>query len=97
MYEGVRPDPELTAAVADAFRAIGRDFVTDPPRLPFATDFGNVSRRIPGALIGVGHEGGWAFHTDAGAEQFASPDGEAAGLTIARVLALAAARLGGSA
>jgi metal-dependent amidase/aminoacylase/carboxypeptidase family protein len=95
MYQGVRPDPELTAAVADAFRAIGRDFVTDPPRLPFATDFGNVSRRIPGALIGVGHEGGWAFHTDAGAEQFASPDGEAAGLTIARVLALAAARLGG--
>jgi metal-dependent amidase/aminoacylase/carboxypeptidase family protein len=93
LYEGVRPDPELTAAVADAFRAIGRDFVADPPPLPFATDFGNVSRRVPGALIGVGREGGWAFHTDEGAKQFASRDGEAAGLTIARVLALAAARL----
>jgi metal-dependent amidase/aminoacylase/carboxypeptidase family protein len=92
MYEGVRPDQSVTTAVAEAFRAIGRDFVSDPPPLPFATDFGNVSRRVPGALIGVGREGGWAFHTDKGAEQFASPDGEAAGVTIARVLAVAAAR-----
>jgi hypothetical protein len=44
-------------------------------------------------LIGVGREGGWAFHTDEGAMQFASPDGEAAALTIAQVLALAAADL----
>ncbi len=94
MYEGVRPDPSVTAAVADAFRFIGREFVTDPPPLPFATDFGNVSRLVPAALIGVGREGGWAFHTDEGASQFASSDGEAAGLTIARVLALAVARLG---
>ena len=93
VYQGVRPDPELTAAVADAFRAIGRPFVEDPPPLPFATDFGNISQRTRAALIGVGRDGGWAFHTDQGAEQFASPDGEAAGLTIARVLALAAARL----
>lgn len=97
LYEGVRPNAEVTAAVADAFRAIGREFVANPAPLPFATDFGNLSRRIPGALIGVGREGGWAFHTDAGAGQFASPDGEAAGLTIAQVLALAAARVGGSA
>jgi metal-dependent amidase/aminoacylase/carboxypeptidase family protein len=93
LYEGVAPDASVTAAVAGAFRAIGRDFVTDPPRLPFATDFGNVSRRVPAALIGVGREGGWAFHTDEGAEQFASADGEAAGVTIARVLALTAARV----
>jgi metal-dependent amidase/aminoacylase/carboxypeptidase family protein len=93
LYQGVRPDPELTAAVADAFSAIGRRFVADPPPLPFATDFGNISRRVSAALIGVGREGGWAFHTDQGAEEFASPDGEEAGLALARVLALASARL----
>jgi metal-dependent amidase/aminoacylase/carboxypeptidase family protein len=96
LYQGVRPDPQLTAAVADAFRAIGRPFVDEPPPLPFATDFGNISRRTRAALIGVGREGGWAFHTDQGAGEFASADGEAAGLTIARVLALAAARLSDS-
>ena len=80
--------------MAEAFRVLGRPFVADPAPLPFATDFGNVSRRVPAALIGVGRERGWAFHTDQGAEQFASDDGEAAGLTIARVLALAAARIG---
>lgn len=95
VYQGVRPDPELTAAVAGAFRAIERPFVSDPPPLPFATDFGNVSQRIPAALIGVGRQGGWAFHTDQGAEEFASGDGEEAGFTLARVLALAAARVCG--
>jgi metal-dependent amidase/aminoacylase/carboxypeptidase family protein len=94
VVEGVRPDERVTTAVKAAFRALGRDFVSDPPRLPFATDFGNISRRCPAALIGVGREGGWAFHTDEGAAQFASPDGEAAALTIAQVLALAAADLG---
>jgi metal-dependent amidase/aminoacylase/carboxypeptidase family protein len=93
LYEGVRPDPGLTAAVADAYAALGRQFVSDPPRLPFATDFGNVSQRVPAALIGVGRDGGWAFHTDEGAAQFASPDGADAALTLARVLALATARL----
>ena len=93
VVEAVRPDDHVTAAVAGAFDALGRDFVTVPPRLPFATDFGNISRRCPAALIGVGREGGWAFHTDEGAAQFASPDGEAAALTIAQVLALAAADL----
>jgi len=91
---GVRPDPAVTAAVADAFRAAGRmEFVEDPPTLPFATDFGNVSQRVPAALIGVGREGGWAFHTDEGAAQFASQDGEDAALVVARVLALSAVRL----
>jgi metal-dependent amidase/aminoacylase/carboxypeptidase family protein len=90
---GVRPDPAVTAAVAAAFRAAGRRFVEDPPPLPFATDFGNISHRVPSALIGVGRDGGWAFHTDEGAAQFASQDGEEAALSIARVLALASARL----
>ncbi len=90
---GVRPDDRVTAAVAQAFAAAGRDFVEDPPPLPFATDFGNISQRVPAALIGIGRPGGWAFHTDEGARQFAGPAGEEEALGIARVLALAAARL----
>ena len=93
LVEAVRPDDRVTAAVASAFRTLGRDFVADPPRLPFATDFGNISRRCPAALIGVGREGGWAFHTDEGAAQFASEAGEEAALTIAQVLALATCEL----
>jgi metal-dependent amidase/aminoacylase/carboxypeptidase family protein len=93
VVEAVRPDNRVTAAVSAAFEALGRDFVSEPPRLPFATDFGNVSRRCPAALIGVGRKGGWAFHTDEGAAQFASSDGEAAAITIAQVLALAATDL----
>jgi metal-dependent amidase/aminoacylase/carboxypeptidase family protein len=91
--EGIRPDDRVTRAVAAAMDAAGRDFVPDPPPLPFATDFGNVSRRAPAALIGIGRPGGWAFHSDGGAEQFASADGEAAALALAQVLALAASRL----
>ena len=91
--EGVRPDEAVKRAVAEAMRAAGRDFVADPPPLPFATDFGNVSRRAPAALIGIGRPGGWAFHSDEGAAQFASADGEAAAVATAQVLALAAARL----
>jgi metal-dependent amidase/aminoacylase/carboxypeptidase family protein len=93
IVEAVRPDDRVTAAVSGAFEALGRDFVSEPPRLPFATDFGNVSRRCPAALIGVGRKGGWAFHTDEGAAQFASSDGEAAAITVAQVLALAATDL----
>jgi metal-dependent amidase/aminoacylase/carboxypeptidase family protein len=96
--QGVKPDPGVTEAVAAAFRAAGRTgFVTDPPPLPFATDFGNISHALPAALIGVGREGGWAFHADEGATQFASEDGFEAAHTIAKVLALAAVRLGASA
>lgn len=90
---GVRPDASATAAVAEAFAAAGGSFVADPPPLPFATDFGNISQRVPAALIGVGRDGGWSFHTDAGAEQFAGPDGARAARGVARVLALSASRL----
>jgi metal-dependent amidase/aminoacylase/carboxypeptidase family protein len=93
VVQAVRPDERVTATVAAVFRTLGRNFVSYPPPLPFATDFGNVSRRCPAALIGVGREGGWAFHTDEGAAQFASSDGEAAAVTIAQVLALASADL----
>jgi metal-dependent amidase/aminoacylase/carboxypeptidase family protein len=93
VVSGVKPDARVRDAVASAFAAAGRDFVPDPPRLPFATDFGNISRHVPAALIGVGRPGGWEFHSDEGAAQFASTAGEDAALTIARVLALAATRL----
>ena len=93
VVQGVRPDPAVTQAVASAFEAAGRSFVADPPPLPFATDFGNISRRAPAALIGVGRPGGWAFHTDEGAAQFASDAGIEAAITIGRVLALATTRL----
>jgi len=90
---GVRPDARVSAAVAAAFAAAGRDFVEESPPLPFATDFGNISQRVPSALIGIGRPGGWRFHTDEGAREFAGPDGEEAALGIARVLAAAAIRL----
>ncbi len=93
LVQGVAPDAAVTAAVADAFAALGKHFVADPPALPFATDFGNISRRVPSALIGVGRPGGWAFHTPLGARQFASPDAVECALDIARVLALAALRV----
>jgi metal-dependent amidase/aminoacylase/carboxypeptidase family protein len=90
---GVRPDDQVSAAVAEAFAAAGRDFVAESPPLPFATDFGNISQRVPSALIGIGRPGGWRFHTDEGAREFAGPAGEAAAMGIARVMAAAATRL----
>ena len=89
---GLRADDRVAGAVRDAVLALGRDFVDDPEPLPFGTDFGNVSQRVPAALIGIGRPGGWAFHTDEGARQF-EQDGQECALAIARVLALTAARL----
>lgn len=93
---GIVPDATVTLAVAEAIRAVGRDYVADPPPLPFATDFGAVSRRVPSALIGIGRPDGWAFHTPLGEEQFASEAGMIAALAMAEVLALAASRLAAS-
>jgi metal-dependent amidase/aminoacylase/carboxypeptidase family protein len=90
---GIRPDGAVTAGVADAFAAAGRGFERDPPPLPFATDFGSISRRVPAALIGVGRPAGWAFHTDEGAAQFASAAGVEVAAEMALVLALATIRL----
>ena len=87
------PDGAVTTAVAEAMRAAGRDFVEDPPALPFATDFGAVSRVVPSALIGIGRADGWAFHTPLGEQQFASEGGVASAMGMAQVLALAARRM----
>jgi metal-dependent amidase/aminoacylase/carboxypeptidase family protein len=92
---GITPDDAVRAAVADAQRAAGRDYVDPPMPLPFATDFAAITRRVPGALIGLGRPGGWSFHTPEGAAQFASEAGVAAALDVATVLALSAVRLGG--
>jgi metal-dependent amidase/aminoacylase/carboxypeptidase family protein len=90
----VQPDGAVTAAVEAAFGAAGRaGFVPDPPPLPFATDFGNISHRVPAALIGVGRPEGWAFHTDLGREQFTGEAGFEAAIATARVLALSGSRL----
>jgi metal-dependent amidase/aminoacylase/carboxypeptidase family protein len=90
---GIEPDDAVRAAVAEAQRAAGRDYVDPPMALPFATDFAAITRRVPAALIGLGRPGGWAFHTPEGAAQFASEDGIAAALDVAQVLALSAVRL----
>lgn len=93
LVEPVRADSRIEAAVADAFAALGRKFEADPPRLPFSNDFGNVSQRVPAALIGIGRPGGWALHSDEGARQFASDAGRDCAQTIAAVLALVTSRL----
>jgi metal-dependent amidase/aminoacylase/carboxypeptidase family protein len=93
VYAGIRYDPLVAGAVAEALRSVGRIPVASPPPLPFATDFGNVTQRVPGALIGVGREQGWAFHTEEGARQFSSPAGLESASAIAAVLANAVTRL----
>ncbi len=90
---GITPDAAVGDVVAAAHRAAGRNYVEPPMALPFATDFGAISRIVPSALIGLGRPGGWSFHTPEGAAQFASEDGLQAGLDVATVLALAADRL----
>lgn len=87
------PDEETRAAVARAFANVGRDFLADPPPLPFATDFSAISRRVPAALIGIGRAGGWSFHTDDGAREFATSDGTEAAVATASVLALSVVEL----
>ena len=90
---GIVADPLVTKTVVDALRAAGRTPDEAPGPLPFATDFGSVTRRVPASLVGVGRVGGWAFHTPLGAQQFASEEGMVVATDIAQVLALAAVRL----
>jgi metal-dependent amidase/aminoacylase/carboxypeptidase family protein len=90
---GIAPDAGVRAAVAAAHRAAGRTYVEPPTPLPFAADFGAVTRTVPAALVGIGRPGGWAFHTTEGYEQFASEAGLDAAVDTATVLALAAERL----
>jgi metal-dependent amidase/aminoacylase/carboxypeptidase family protein len=92
-YRGIRPDAAVASAARLALESAGRDVESSPPPLPFATDFGNITQRVPGALIGIGRAEGWQFHTPEGARQFASPAGLESAVGIAEVLALTAIRL----
>jgi metal-dependent amidase/aminoacylase/carboxypeptidase family protein len=83
-YEGVLPNTVLQSVIASVF---GASYVPAPGELPFATDFGNLSRCAPSAQVGIGRAGGWHFHTEDGAKEFASPDGRAIAARLARVLA----------
>lgn len=89
----IRPNERVTRVVSRAFSTLGRSFESDPPPLPFATDFAAISRKVPAALIGVGEPGGWAFHTPAGAQQFAADAGRRTANDLARVVALCCAEL----
>jgi metal-dependent amidase/aminoacylase/carboxypeptidase family protein len=93
LIQAVRPDVAVTAVIADAFAAAGRTMVSDPPSLPFATDFGNVTQRVPSAIIGVGRPEGWEFHRDHGVDQFSGPDGKELAESIATVVGLAVVKL----
>ena len=90
---GIAPDPSVRAAVAAAHRAAGRSYVEPPMALPFAADFGDITRVVPAALVGIGRPEGWAFHTTEGYEQFASAAGLQAAIDTGTVIALAAERL----
>jgi metal-dependent amidase/aminoacylase/carboxypeptidase family protein len=83
-YEGILPNTVLQAAISSVF---GESYVPAPGELPFATDFGNLSRRAPSAQVGIGRAGGWRFHTEEGAEEFASQDGHDIAARLAWVLA----------
>jgi metal-dependent amidase/aminoacylase/carboxypeptidase family protein len=90
VYQGILANSVLVSAIAAVF---GESYVPASMQLPFATDFGNLSRRAPSALIGIGRPGGWRFHTEAGAEEFASQDGREVAARLAQVLALTVSTL----
>jgi len=90
VYQGILANSVLVSAIAAVF---GDSYVPASMQLPFATDFGNLSRRAPSALIGIGRPGGWRFHTEAGADEFASQDGRDVAARLAQVLALTISKL----
>ncbi|HEY0238737.1 MAG TPA: hypothetical protein VGC37_08830, partial [Friedmanniella sp.] len=75
---------------------LGIDYDPGTPTMPFSTDFGNVTRRIPGAMIGISRPGGWAVHTPEGEVQFRSEAGDELAVRIAEVLAVVADGLTGT-
>ncbi len=92
-YMGVNPNNTLTSVVQNAMTEAGLEVLYDPEPLPFATDFGNISYRAPSALIGTGRTGGWQFHTQEGAREFASKDAQQVMMATAEVLARSTAYL----
>jgi len=90
----VRPDAQVTALVAEAFAAAGRDFVADPPALSFATDFGNITQVVRSALVGIGRAEGWRYHTPEGANEFSGLPGKDVAIATAEVIGLSVIRIG---
>ena len=88
-YMGVVPNEALTDVVEKAMADMQLEVLSDPEPLPFATDFGNISRRAPSALIGTGRQGGWRFHNLEGDREFRSSDGRQVMMVTAEVLARA--------
>ena len=91
--ESLTCDPRVVAAAESALRDLGLVPDPDTPMMPFSTDFGNVSRRVPAAMIGLTRAEGWAVHTDEGERQFLSAAGEELAVTMAEVIATAVDRL----
>ncbi len=61
-YDGLQPNDGLIEHIEAVFRGLGMEYNPNPPLIPYATDFGRMTRTIPGALIGYG-DCPWAFHT----------------------------------
>jgi metal-dependent amidase/aminoacylase/carboxypeptidase family protein len=93
--EGLTADERVAAAAEQSLSALGIRFDPRTPQMPFSTDFGNVSRQVPAAMIGFSRPGpdGWAVHLDQGEQQFLSGEGETLALTMSAALAVAADRL----
>ena len=61
-YDGLKSHKELTEQIEEVFETMGINYDPDPPLIPYATDFGRMTNKVPGALIGLGDHR-WAFHT----------------------------------
>lgn len=90
LTEGLAADPAVAATVESALAVLGVDHDPAPPTMPFSTDFGNVARRLPAAMVGIARPEGWAVHTAEGEAQFRSPAGDDLAVRVAEVLAVAA-------
>lgn len=90
LTEGLTSDPGVVAVVEHGLAALGIEYDTATPPMPFSTDFGNVARRIPAAMIGIARPEGWAVHTPEGEAQFRSGAGDELAVGIAEVLAVVA-------
>ncbi len=90
LTRGLTSDPAVVAAVESGLGALGLDYDPATPTMPFSTDFGNVARAIPAAMIGISRPEGWAVHTPEGETQFHSPAGDELAVRIAEVLAVVA-------
>lgn len=91
--ESLASDSRVAAVAESALRDLGLEPDPATPMMPFSTDFGNVSRRVPAAMVGLTRPQGWAVHTDEGERQFLSPAGEELAVTMAEVIATVVDRL----